>query len=84
MSVHFEELEVKTNSRTQMVNITGKVRKAVEESGIENGLCLINSVHTTTAIVINEDESGLKRDIVEKVKGDFPQGVKYHHGGGRQ
>ena len=44
------------------VNITPEVEEAVRESGIRNGLCLVNAMHITASVFINDDESGLHRD----------------------
>jgi secondary thiamine-phosphate synthase enzyme len=44
------------------VNITPEVEEAVRESGVQNGLCLINAMHITASVFINDDESGLHRD----------------------
>lgn len=49
------QISVKTNARTQMIDITAEVRAAVRESGIENGLVHVFSMHTTAAVTINEN-----------------------------
>ncbi len=49
------QISVKTTARTQMVDITAEVRAAVRESGIENGLVHVFSMHTTAAVTINEN-----------------------------
>lgn len=48
--------------RMDFVNITPEVEEAVRESGVQNGLCLINAMHITASVFINDDESGLHRD----------------------
>jgi secondary thiamine-phosphate synthase enzyme len=47
------------------VNITEKVRAAVRKSGIREGLCLVNAMHITASVFINDDESGLHRDYLK-------------------
>jgi secondary thiamine-phosphate synthase enzyme len=49
------QISVKTTDRTQMIDITAEVRAAVRESGIENGLVHVFSMHTTAAVTINEN-----------------------------
>lgn len=49
------QISVKTTARTQMIDITAEVRAAVRESGIENGLVHVFSMHTTAAVTINEN-----------------------------
>lgn len=49
------DITVRTDDRYQLVSITGEVRRAVEEAGVEEGLCVISSSHTTAAVTVNED-----------------------------
>jgi thiamine phosphate synthase YjbQ (UPF0047 family) len=56
------------------VDITEDVSGFVRECGIESGICLVNSLHSTTAIIVNEQESGLVKDILRKVQEEFPRG----------
>jgi len=55
---------LKTKDRYELVNITPKIKKFVKESGIKNGLLIVYVPHVTAAIVINEDEEGLKNDFL--------------------
>ena len=76
-----EYLMFKTNSRHAFVNITPTVRKIVDESKIIEGLCLVNAMHITASIFINDDESGLHEDFdgwLEKVAPHSPT-QKYRH-----
>jgi secondary thiamine-phosphate synthase enzyme len=57
-----EYLTFNTPTRRAFVNITSNVRKIVEESGIKEGLCLVNAMHITASVFINDDESGLHQD----------------------
>jgi secondary thiamine-phosphate synthase enzyme len=50
--------------RTGFVNITPEVATAVRDSGIQEGLCLVNSMHITSSVFINDEESGLKQDYL--------------------
>jgi secondary thiamine-phosphate synthase enzyme len=51
--------------RYAFVNITDKVRAAVRKSGIREGLCLVNAMHITASVFINDDESGLHQDYLK-------------------
>ncbi|MEM2922133.1 MAG: secondary thiamine-phosphate synthase enzyme YjbQ [Candidatus Bathyarchaeia archaeon] len=79
MKVFFQDVEVFTKNRTEVVDITGLVEGVVRKSDVKNGLCLIHSVHSTTAIIVNENEAGLRNDIVKKVRGDYPEGAGWLH-----
>jgi secondary thiamine-phosphate synthase enzyme len=50
-----KDVEVRTSERYELVSITEEVKSAVRESGVEEGLCLISSAHTTAAVTVNED-----------------------------
>ena len=62
MKSHVTELWFEIPSRMDFVNITRDVEDAVMESGIREGLCLVNAMHITASVFINDDESGLHRD----------------------
>ena len=57
-----EYLTFKTKSRRAFVNITPDVEKLVSKSGIKEGLCLVNAMHITASVFINDNESGLHYD----------------------
>jgi secondary thiamine-phosphate synthase enzyme len=63
MKSYREELSFETKSRTAFVNITRQVEKAISKSGIKEGLCLVNSMHITSSVFVNDDESGLHADL---------------------
>jgi secondary thiamine-phosphate synthase enzyme len=79
MAVEFGEISISTASRRQVVDITGDIEAFVSRSGIANGLCVAFSLHSTTAIVVNEGEEGLKGDILRKIGEDYPQGAGWAH-----
>jgi secondary thiamine-phosphate synthase enzyme len=60
-----KELWFNTQKRMEFLNITGEVETAIKESGIKEGLCLVNAMHITASVFINDDESGLHRDYAE-------------------
>ena len=57
-----KELWFNTPERVAFINITGKVEEALDESGTKEGLCLINAMHITASVFINDDERGLHED----------------------
>ena len=54
-----------TDERVELINITNQVREVLKESGIQEGLCLVNAMHITASVFINDDESGLHQDYKE-------------------
>ncbi len=62
MKSYRKELWLNIPSRQGFVNITRDVEQALQESGIREGLCLVNSMHITSSVFINDDESGLHHD----------------------
>jgi len=62
MRSYRKELWFSTKNRVELINITPEVEKAVKESGIEEGLCLVNAMHITASVFINDDEYGLHED----------------------
>ena len=63
MKVHTEYLTFNTKGQIEFVNITQEVEKAIEKSGVKEGICLVNSMHITASVFINDEESGLKSDF---------------------
>ena len=62
MKSYRKELWLHLPTRRGFVNITRQVEEALRESGIREGLCLVNSMHITSSVFINDDESGLHHD----------------------
>ena len=62
MRSYRKELWFNTPERVAFINITPEVERAVRESGIKEGLCLVNAMHITASVFINDDESGLHED----------------------
>lgn len=54
-----------TDERVELLNITRQVQEVLNESGIREGLCLVNAMHITASVFINDDESGLHQDYKE-------------------
>jgi secondary thiamine-phosphate synthase enzyme len=62
MKSYRKELWFNIPSRRGFINITGQVEEALRESGIKEGLCLVNAMHITASVFINDDEAGLHQD----------------------
>ena len=63
MKSYKKYLYFKTARRREYVNITGEVEECLNESGIKEGLCLVNAMHITASVFINDNESGLISDF---------------------
>ncbi len=72
-------IEIQTSSRAELIDITDRVRAMVGQSGIENGICVISTRHTTSGIIINENERGLRKDILEMLEALVPEDKSYAH-----
>ena len=68
-----KELHFHTESRRAFINITPQVEKALIESGVREGLCLVNPLHITASVFINDDERGLHRDFERWLEGLAPE-----------
>lgn len=73
-------LEVRTGSRAQMLDITGQVMRAVEESGVREGACLVYVPHTTAGVTINENaDPSVAADILARLEKLVPRDAGYRH-----
>ncbi len=79
MKIHTVYLTFKTNKRRELIRITEQVKKAVEESGIKEGLCLVSSMHLTASVIIQDDEEGLHEDIWKWLENLAPYREDYKH-----
>lgn len=72
MKSHRKELWFNVPHRRGFLNITGQVEAAVRESAVREGLCLVNAMHITASVYINDDESGLLEDYEKWLEGLAP------------
>lgn len=80
MKSHTKYLTINTDSRCEIVDITPQVTAALRESGIKEGLCLVNSMHITSSVFINDNEPGLHQDFIDWVEKLAPYGLdRYRH-----
>ena len=78
-----KELTFRTPTRRALLNITPQVESALAESAIREGLCLVNAMHITASVFINDDESGLHDDFekwLEKLAPEKPHSQYRHNG----
>jgi secondary thiamine-phosphate synthase enzyme len=83
MKSYRKELHFLIPSRRGIVNITERVREAIRESGIREGLVLVNPMHITASVFINDDESGLHHDYdvwLERLAPEKPYNQYRHNG----
>jgi len=79
MKTRTKYLTLKTENEKQIVNITDRVEQAVKESGVREGICLVNSMHITSSVFINDEESGLKQDFLRWLEEIAPEKSNYLH-----
>lgn len=83
MKSHRKILTFKTEKRRDYINITPQIESALSESGITDGFCLVNAMHITASVFINDDEQGLIRDFddwLEKLAPHAPVSAYRHNG----
>ena len=83
MKSYRKELWFQTSHRREYVNITPQVRECLRESGVKEGLCLVNAMHISASVFINDDEGGLHRDFerwLEKLAPEKPHSQYDHNG----
>jgi len=81
MKSHRRELAFQVSTRRALVNITPQVQEAIRESGVRDGLCLVNAMHITASVFINDDEPGLHHDYEKWLEHLAPHAPieQYHH-----
>src|SRR5689334_8490686 len=82
MKSHTKYLTFNVGKRMDFVNITADVAQAVADSGVREGLCLVNAMHITASVFINDDEPGLHEDYkkwLEELAPFDPSPERYQH-----
>ena len=83
MKSYRKELWFQTEKRRGLINITNKIEICLKESGIMEGICLVNAMHITASVFINDDEHGLHNDFekwLEKLAPEKPYDQYQHNG----
>jgi secondary thiamine-phosphate synthase enzyme len=84
VKTHTEYLSFETKKKRDYINITPQVEAAVAKSGVKEGLCLVNPMHITASVYINDDEDGLIQDFddfLEKIAPYDLRGYRHHRTG---
>ncbi|VVB73865.1 Uncharacterised protein [uncultured archaeon] len=79
MSSHTEYLWFNTAKEREIINITSDVSAVVGRSKVKEGFCLVSAMHITSGIWVNDEESGLKEDVMEWLERLAPAGDYRHH-----
>jgi secondary thiamine-phosphate synthase enzyme len=80
MKSYTEYITINTEKRYQIVNIAREVETALKKSGVKEGLCLVNAMHITASVFINDNESGLHADFLKWTEELAPYNIgKYKH-----
>ncbi|MFH1370232.1 MAG: secondary thiamine-phosphate synthase enzyme YjbQ [Planctomycetota bacterium] len=84
MKTYRKELWFNTPHRRDFINITGQIEQCLAESDVKEGLCLVNAMHITASVFVNDDESGLHQDFeawLEKLAPEKPYSQYRHNNG---
>ena len=79
MTVRQKTITVQSTAHRQLIDITTEVFEFVRNSNVTEGLLTVSVPHATAAIIVNENEKGLLKDIDSKIEELFPQSAKYLH-----
>jgi secondary thiamine-phosphate synthase enzyme len=75
-----KEINVRTNSQTEMIDITDLVQAVISEKKIKSGICVVFTPHTTAAVTINENaDPDVPHDIINALEKTLPRSVQYRH-----
>lgn len=78
-AAHTDYLWFETKHRHELINITDRLDEIVGASGIQDGFCLVSAMHITAAIWVNDEESGLKKDLADWLEQLAPAKPDYRH-----
>jgi len=79
MNIYTHYLSINTDKRIDFVNITKEIQEVIDDSNIDDGIVLINPMHITASVFINDAESGLIQDFKEWLEKLAPQKFDYNH-----
>jgi secondary thiamine-phosphate synthase enzyme len=78
-----KEINIRTNSHVEMIDITASVQAVVSEKNVQSGCCIVFTPHTTAAVTINENaDPDVPRDIIAALEKAVPQNIHYRHSEG--
>ena len=79
MRILYHYLTFNTKVRKDIITITNEVERIIHESGVQEGLALVSAMHLTASVIIQDEESGLHRDIMEWAEQLAPENTAYRH-----
>ncbi len=79
MKTFTEYIYMNTSNEKEFINITERVREIVSRSGINDGMALVSAMHITSSVFVNDEESGLKLDLMEWAEKIAPDRADYRH-----
>jgi secondary thiamine-phosphate synthase enzyme len=79
MRSHTDYLTMKTAKKREIVRLTDEVARAVDASGVQEGLCLVSAMHITAGVYVNDDEPGFRADLMDMLERLAPTGIDYEH-----
>jgi secondary thiamine-phosphate synthase enzyme len=72
-------IKIETKKSVDVLDITALVEESLQDERIENGICLVYTLHTTTGLAVNEFDEALIKDILNLLEHLVPEGGDYHH-----
>jgi len=72
-------IQFSTNQKFEIVDLTDQVEEIVDQAKVDNGFCLVFAPHATAAVILNENESGLKDDLILQIKTMFDSKIGFRH-----
>jgi secondary thiamine-phosphate synthase enzyme len=79
MKSHTEYMTLHTKKHRELIHLTPQLEQILAKSGVSEGFMLVSAMHITAGVFVNDDESGLHRDIWKWLEGLAPGGVDYEH-----
>jgi len=79
MKTYTKYLSFCTENKIEFILVTAQIEAAIKESGIKEGLCLVNPMHITAAVIVNDNESGLHEDYKRVLERLVPYNADYAH-----
>jgi len=79
LTVFTKRLIAKSSTRKQLIDLTSEVSRIVRDAGVKEGMCMVSVPHATAAVLANEHETGLMRDMLTRIDALFPESGAYEH-----
>jgi secondary thiamine-phosphate synthase enzyme len=79
LTVFTKRLIAKSSARKQLIDLTSEVSRIVRDAGVKEGMCMVSVPHATAAVLANEHETGLMRDMLARIDALFPESGAYEH-----